>query len=84
MYSLQRIPGKYKEIEDRIIDNWMKYYDLGVVAGEIKEEIPKDVLIRMFRSLYYGDSYLLSIIGEGLNINDLEQKFLLIYQAIKK
>ncbi len=75
---------KYKEIEDRIIDNWMKYYDLGVVAGEIKEEIPKDVLIRMFRSLYYGDSYLLSIIGEGLNINDLEQKFLLIYQAIKK
>lgn len=75
---------KYKEIEDRIIAYWMKYYDLGIVAGEIKEEIPKDVLIRMFRSLYYGDSYLLSIIGKGLNITVLEQKFLLIYQAIKK
>ena len=83
-YFTEDLHDKYKEIEDRIIDNWMKYYDLGVVAGEIKEEIPKDVLIRMFRSLYYGDSYLLSIIGEGLNINDLEQKFLLIYQAIKK
>lgn len=75
---------EYEKMEKEISAYWGNYYDLGVKAGEIREDIDKNSIIKMFRSLYYGDSFITSVVGKKLDVKDLEEKYLTIYQIIKK
>lgn len=75
---------EYEKMEKEISAYWGNYYDLGVKAGEIREDIDKNSIIKMFRSLYYGDSFITSVVGRKLDVKDLEEKYLTIYQIIKK
>ncbi len=74
---------KYKDVEDLIVEQWKQYYRLGVEVGELKDEYDMETTIAMFRSLYYGDSFIQSIIGEGLNTKNLKNKYILLYNFIK-
>lgn len=49
---------KYNEIEILIHNQWRHYYDLGVKCGELSGNVESDLAISLFRSLYYGDSFL--------------------------
>lgn len=75
--------GKYNEIERLIHNQWLHYYDLGVKCGELSGDVDSELAISFFRSLYYGESCLLSITGDGLNVQELRKKYILIYNAIK-
>ena len=74
---------KYNEIEILIHNQWRHYYDLGVKYGELSGNVESDLAISLFRSLYYGDSFLLAITGDGLSIQELRRKYMLIYNAVK-
>ena len=74
---------KYYEIERSIVKQWSFFYDLGVKCGELRKSVNSDVAISMFRSLYYGDSFCLSITSNRLDINALREKYILLYNAIK-
>ena len=74
---------KYNEIEILIHNQWRHYYDLGVKCGELSGNVESELAISLFRSLYYGDSFLLAITGDGLSIQELRRKYILIYNAVK-
>lgn len=74
---------KYNEIEILIHNQWRHYYDLGVKYGELSGNVESDLAISLFRSLYYGDSFLLAITSDGLSIQELRRKYMLIYNAVK-
>lgn len=75
--------NKYDETETLIREQWKHYYNLGVKCGELSEKVDSELAISLFRSLYYGDSFLLSITSDGLNIQKLREKYMLIYNTIK-
>lgn len=74
---------KYNEIERLISEQWLHYYNLGIKCGELRGNVSPEVVISMFRSLYYGDSFCLSITNDGLDIDALREKHILLYNAIK-
>lgn len=74
--------NKCKELEKEILDFWLKYYRKGVEAGELRGSLNPQLIISMFRSLYYGDAFYLSIAGGELNIEELKNKYSLLYNAI--
>ncbi len=74
---------EYNEIERRITEQWFHFYNLGIECGELRGNVSSAVAISMFRSLYYGDSFCLSITSDGLDIDALREKYILLYNAIK-
>lgn len=74
---------EYNEIERLISEQWLHYYNLGIKCGELRGNVSPEVVISMFRSLYYGDSFCLSITNDGLDIDALREKHILLYNAIK-
>lgn len=73
-----------KELENEIMDCWLKHYHRGVEAGELKESLDPQSIISMCRSLYYGDAFYMSITGGELDIEELKNKYSLLYHTIQR
>ena len=52
--------------------------------GELSQGIDPHVVVSMFRSLYYGDSFIQFMIGSELDIKELKKKYMLLYNAIRR
>lgn len=74
---------KFKELETNISDLWIEYCRRGIEAGELKKDLDLNLVISTFRSLYYGDSFCLSMIGRELDIEELKRKYSLLYNTIQ-
>ncbi len=74
---------KFKELETNISDLWIEYCRRGIEAGELKKDLDLNLVISTFRSLYYGDSFCLSMIGMELDIEKLKRKYSLLYNTIQ-
>lgn len=74
---------KYREMENLVENQWKRFYVLGIESGELRKELDMEMVIAMFRSIYYGESFIQSIIGKGLIPEDLKSKYVLLYDFIK-
>lgn len=72
-----------KALEQEITQMWLTYYEKGLSAGELNQSIDPPLVVSMFRSLYYGDSFIQSITGNELEIDELKKKYLLLYNSIR-
>lgn len=72
-----------KASEQEITQMWLTYYEKGLSAGELNQSIDPPLVVSMFRSLYYGDSFIQSITGNELDIDELKKKYLLLYNSIR-
>ena len=72
-----------KALEQEITQMWLTYYEKGLSAGELNQSIDPPLVVSMFRSLYYGDSFIQSITGNELDIDELKKKYLLLYNSIR-
>lgn len=72
-----------KALDKEITQLWLTYYKKGLSARELNQSIDPLLVVSMFRSLYYGDSFIKSIIGDELNIEELKNKYLLLYNSIR-
>src|SRR5574344_307650 len=72
---------KYKDVEELIIAQWNRYYLLGIETGELRKGQDMKTVIAMFRSMYHGDSFIQSIVGGGLNLHELKNKYMLLYDC---
>lgn len=72
-----------KALDQEIAQLWLTYYKKGLSAGELNQSIDPPLVVSMFRSLYYGDSFIQSIIGDELDIEELKNKYLLLYNSIR-
>ena len=72
-----------KALEQEIIQLWLTYYEKGLSARELNQSIDPLLVVSMFRSLYYGDSFIHSITGNELDIDELKKKYLLLYNSIR-
>lgn len=62
---------------------WLTYYEKGFSTRELNQNIDPLLVVSMFRSLYYGDSFIQSITGNELDIDELKKKYLLLYNSIR-
>ena len=74
---------KCNDLERESSELWLNYYRKGIEVGELNRDTDPELAVAMFRSLYYGDSFILSIVDEGLNVEVLRKKYLLLYNAIR-
>ncbi len=74
---------KCKALVQEITELWLNYYNKGIIAGELNQGFDPLLAVSMFRSLYYGDSFIESIIGGELDIEELKRKYLLLYNSIR-
>lgn len=74
---------KCKELEINISKHWLNYYEKGIYAGELRKHTVPQLVVSMFRSLYYGDAFCLSIIGGELDMEELKNKYSLLYNTIR-
>ena len=74
---------KYREMENLVQEQWKRFYLLGVKSGELRKELDMETMIAMLRTMYYGESFIQSIIGKGLILEDLKNKYMLLYNLIK-
>ena len=74
---------KCKELEINISKHWLNYYEKGICAGELRKHTAPQLVVSMFRSLYYGDAFCLSIIGGELDMEELKNKYSLLYNTIR-
>lgn len=72
-----------KALDQEITQLWLTYYEKGLSAGELNQSIDPPLVVSMFRSLYYGDSFIQSITGNELDIEELKNKYLLLYNSIR-
>lgn len=72
-----------KALEQEITQMWLTYYEKGLSAGELNQSIDPPLVVSLFRSLYYGDSFIQSITGNELDIEELKNKYLLLYNSIR-
>ncbi|WP_018029259.1 TetR/AcrR family transcriptional regulator [Porphyromonas somerae] len=72
-----------KALDKEITQLWLTYYEKGLSARELNQSIDPPLVVSMFRSLYYGDSFIQSIIGDELDIEELKNKYLLLYNSIR-
>ena len=72
-----------KALDQEIIQLWLTYYEKGLSARELNQSIDPLLVVSMFRSLYYGDSFIHSITGNELDIDELKKKYLLLYNSIR-
>lgn len=71
-----------KSLDQEITQMWLTYYEKGLSARELNQSIDPPLVVSMFRSLYYGDSFIQSITGNELDIEELKNKYLLLYNSI--
>lgn len=71
-----------KALDQEITQMWLTYYEKGLSARELNQSIDPPLVVSMFRSLYYGDSFIQSITGNELDIEELKNKYLLLYNSI--
>lgn len=74
---------KCRDLERDISELWLTYYRRGIEAGELSNHADPQLVISMFRSLYYGDAFCLSITGGELDIDELKKKYSLLYNTIR-
>ena len=72
-----------KALDQEITQLWLTYYEKGLSARELNQSIDPLLVVSMFRSLYYGDSFIHSITGNELDIDELKKKYLLLYNSIR-
>lgn len=72
-----------KALDQEIIQLWLTYYEKGLSARELNQSIDPLLVVSMFRSLYYGDSFIHSITGNESDIDELKKKYLLLYNSIR-
>lgn len=72
-----------KALDQEITQMWLTYYEKGLSTRELNQNIDPLLVISMFRSLYYGDSFIQSITGNELDIDELKKKYLLLYNSIR-
>ena len=72
-----------KALDQEITQLWLTYYEKGLSARELNQSIDPLLVVSMFRSLYYGDSFIHSIAGNELDIDELKKKYLLLYNSIR-
>lgn len=72
-----------KALDQEITQLWLTYYEKGISTGELNQSIDPLLVVSMFRSLYYGDSFIQSITGNELDIDELKKKYLLLYNSIR-
>ena len=72
-----------KALDQEITELWLTFYKKGLSVGELNQSIDPLLVVSMFRSLYYGDSFIQSMIGKDLDIAGLKQKYLLLYNSIR-
>lgn len=72
-----------KALDQEITQLWLTYYKKGLSVGELNQSIDPLLVVSMFRSLYYGDSFIQSITGNELDIDELKNKYLLLYNSIR-
>ena len=82
-FHYEGFKDKSKDLERDILKLWLNYFHKGVEAGELKKNVDPNLAISVFRSLYYGDAFSLSIIGGELDIESLKKKYLLLYNTIR-
>ena len=72
-----------KALDQEITQMWLTYYEKGLSTRELNQNIDPLLVVSMFRSLYYGDSFIQSITGSELDIDELKKKYLLLYNSIR-
>lgn len=72
-----------KALDQEITQMWLTYYEKGLSTRELNQSIDPLLVVSMFRSLYYGDSFIQSITGSELDIDELKMKYLLLYNSIR-
>ena len=77
------INDKCKTLDQEKTQLWLTYYEKGISTGELNQSIDPLLVVSMFRSLYYGDSFIQSITGNELDIDELKKKYLLLYNSIR-
>lgn len=82
-FHYEGFKDKCKELERDISKCWLNYCSRGIEAGELNKQTVPQLVVSMFRSLYYGDAFCLSIIGGELDIEELKNKYSLLYNAIR-
>ena len=70
-------------LDQEITQMWLTYYEKGLSVGELNQSIDPLLVVSMFRSLYYGDSFIQSITESELDIDELKMKYLLLYNSIR-
>lgn len=74
---------KCKALDQEITKLWLDYFNKGLTVGELNQNFDPLLVVTMFRSLYYGDSFIQSITGNDLDIDKLKKKYLLLYNSIR-
>ena len=55
-----------------------------LISNQSFQGIDPLLAVTMFRSLYYGDSFIQFMIGSELDIEELKKKYMLLYNAIRR
>lgn len=82
-FHYEGFKDKCKELERDILNCWLNYCNRGIEVGELNKQIDPQLVVSIFRSLYYGDAFYLSIIGRELDVEELKNKYSLLYNAIR-
>lgn len=82
-FHYEGFSDRCKVLDQEITQLWLTYYEKGLSAGELNQSIDPPLVVSMFRSLYYGDSFIQSITGNELDIEELKNKYLLLYNSIR-
>ena len=82
-FHYESFNDRCKALDQEITQLWLTYYEKGLSARELNQSIDPLLVVSMFRSLYYGDSFIHSIAGNELDIDELKKKYLLLYNSIR-
>lgn len=83
-FHYEGFSDKCGALDQEITKLWVEYCNKGLSVGELSQGIDPLLAVTMFRSLYYGDSFIQFMIGSELDIEELKKKYMLLYNAIRR
>ena len=83
-FHYEGFSDKCGTLDQEITKLWVEYCNKGLSVGELSRGIDPLLAVTMFRSLYYGDSFIQFMIGSELDIEELKKKYMLLYNAIRR
>lgn len=82
-FHYEGFTDKSKALDQDITELWLDYFNKGLAARELNQSVDPFLVVSMFRSLYYGESFIQSMIGGELDVEELKKKYLLLYNSIR-
>ncbi len=68
---------------DLQIDQWKKVLIRAMVKGDISEDVNIDFVARLFEDIYCGLSYTSIASEDGIDMQELKDSFIFLYNSLK-